>query len=67
MYRFEYDENLARKAIADEALQIGIEKGREDEKFEMVKNLLFAKTPLEYIVAATGWSEEKILELAVKN
>ena len=72
MYWFEYDEDLARKAIADEAWQIGIErgieqgieKGREKEKFEMVKNLLLAKTPLKYIVAATGWTEEKILKLA---
>ena len=71
MYWFEYDENLARKAIADEALQIGIEKGieegREKEKFEMIKNFLKAQTPLKYIVAATGRTEEKILEFAGKN
>lgn len=67
MLGFEYDENLARKAIADEAMQIGIEKGREEEKFEMVKNLLLAKTPLKYIVTATGWNEEKILKFAEKN
>ena len=63
MYWFEYDENLARKAIADEAYEIG----REEEKFEMVKNLLLAKTPLKYIVAATGWNEEKILKFLEKN
>lgn len=67
MLGFEYDENLARKAIADEAMQIGIEKGREEEKFEMVKNLLLAKTPLKYIVTATGWNEEKILKFLEKN
>ena len=41
----------------------GREEGREEKAFEMVKNLLLAKTPLKYIVAATGWSEEKILRM----
>lgn len=59
MLGFEYDEDLARKAIADES--------REEGKIEMVKNLLLAKTPLKYIVSATGWSEEKILKFAGEN
>ena len=33
-----------------------------EERFKMVKNLLLAKTPIEYIKVATGWSEEKILQ-----
>ena len=60
MLGFEYDEDLAKKAIQEDAL----EKGREEKAIEMVKNLLMAKTPLKYIVAATGWSEEKILKFA---
>lgn len=60
MLGFEYDDDLAKKAIQDEAR----EEGREESKIEMVKNLLLAKTPLKYIVAATGWSEEKILKFA---
>ena len=44
----------------------GRAEGHEEGKFEMVKNLLIAKTPLKYIVAATGWSEDKILQLAEK-
>lgn len=63
MLGFEYDENLARKARDDEVR----EETREESKIEMVKNLLFAKTPLKYIVAATGWNEEKILEFAEKH
>ena len=75
MLGFEYDEDLARKAIADEALQIGIgrgieqgiEKGREKEKFEMVKNLLTTSLPIQEIARVVGWTEEKILKFAEKN
>jgi len=71
MLGFEYDENLAKKAIADEALQIGIEKGieegREKEKFEMVKNLLTTNLSLEEIARVVGWTKEKILKFAGKN
>ena len=45
----------------------GREEGRIENKIEMVKNLLLAKTPLKYIMAATGWSEERILKLANDN
>ena len=38
------------------------ERGREEERFELIKNLLTADTPLKYIIKATGWSEEKLLE-----
>ena len=36
---------------------------RTEERFQIVKNFLLAKTPIEYIKAATGWSEEKILQV----
>ena len=63
MLGFEYDDDLAKKAIKEE----GRDEGREESKIEMVKNLLLAQTPLKYIVAATGWNEEKILKLAEEN
>ena len=56
MLGFEYDEDLPKKAIQDEA--------QEEKAIEIVKNLLLAQTPLKYIVAATGWSEDKILKFA---
>ena len=37
-------------------------EGRLEERFQMVKNLILASTPIEYIKTATGWSEEKILQ-----
>ena len=40
------------------------EEGREEGRFDMVKKMLSVKTPIEYIVAATGWGKEKILKLA---
>lgn len=45
-------------ALLDRELQ-----GREEGRIEMVKNLLAANTPIKYIVKATGWSENKILQL----
>lgn len=41
----------------------GEEKGREEERIQMIKNLINVKTPIEYIIKATGWSEEKILQV----
>ena len=41
----------------------GHAEGRAEERFDMIKNLLLAKTPMEYIKNATGWSEEKILQV----
>lgn len=68
MFGFEYDDEVAKRVQLEEAREIGLEEGREEgreeSKIEMVKNLLLAKTPLKYIVAATGWSEEKILTFA---
>ena len=47
------------KEIKMDARAEGIEEG----SFKMVKNFLLAKTPIECIKVATGWSEEKILQL----
>lgn len=62
MSGFEYDEDLARKAIANEAYEIG----REEEKFEMVKNLLTTNLSIEEIARVVGWSKEKILKFTGK-
>ena len=48
-------------------IQERIEQARAEGSFAMVKKFLEAQTPIEYIIAATGWSKEKILQLAEKN
>ncbi len=40
---------------------------REETKTEMIKNFLSAKTPIKFIIEATGWTKEKILEFAQKE
>ena len=52
----------AREEGRNEGLAEGIETGRAEKLFQVVKNLLLAKTPIEYIKAATGWSEDNILQ-----
>jgi len=68
MLGLEYDAELEKQAWIEfgkeEGLAEGLAKGRAENKLEMVENLLKVGTPLEYIVAATGWSEEQILNLA---
>ena len=76
MLALEYDPELARQAWIEKGIEEGIERGikqgieqgveqgHAEEKISMVKHLLGAKTPLEYIIAATGWTKEKILSLA---
>lgn len=71
MLALEYDPELDRKAWHEKGLEEGLKvgreegrkKGRKEERFVLVKNLLKAKTPIEYIITATGWSKEKILEV----
>ena len=71
MLALEYDPELERQAWLEQGvkqgIEQGIEQGREEERFSIVKNLLEAKTPLKYIVAATGWTEEQILKLTGYN
>lgn len=59
MLGFEYDENLARKAIADEV--------REENTIEIVKNLLTTNLSLEEIARVVGWTKEKILSFSEEN
>ena len=45
----------------------GIVEGKAEGKFEMVKNLLNVGTPIEFIIKATGWSEDQILKATQSN
>ncbi len=59
---YEYDAELDRQAKYED----GIEQGRNSERAIMVKKLYKAGTPINFIMSATGWSEEQILA-AVKS
>ncbi len=41
----------------------GRAEGLIEGRVEMLKNLLAAGTPIEYIIKATGWTKEQILQL----
>ena len=56
----EYNEEWDKEASFND----GFRRGREEEKIAMVKSLLEVHNPIEYIVAATGWTKEEILKLA---
>ncbi|MBR4151671.1 MAG: hypothetical protein IKT98_01785 [Selenomonadaceae bacterium] len=62
----EYNEQWDKEAEYKYGFDEGFDNGAEKKQLEIVKNLLKVKTPIEYIVAATGWNEEKILKLAEK-
>ena len=53
----------AEKARA-QALEEGLNEGRKEKAIEMVKNLVAVGTPMEFIIKATGWSEEQILQIS---
>ena len=50
-----------------EGIVEGKAEGKAEGKFEMVKNFLNVGTPIEFIVKATGWSEDQILKVAQSN
>ena len=68
MYWFEYNADEEREAIErgafNRGVQSGIEQGVKQNTLEMVKNFVKAGTPLNFIEAATGWTEEQILAVA---
>ena len=66
MYWFEYNADEERAAIQKYAMELGRAEGREQNMLEMVRNLVKAGTPIQYIEAATGWNEQQIRN-AVKN
>lgn len=51
---------LDRELLGEER---GRSEGRAEERIDMVKNFLDVGTPIEFIIKATGWSEDKILKL----
>ena len=69
----EYNEEWDKEASFNDGFRRGDEYGfkrgkdigREEEKIAMVKTLLKVHNPIEYIVAATGLTEEEILKLAL--
>ena len=67
MLGFEYNEEDAKRAFIEygeeKGIERGIETGIERGKIELVRKLLNIDTPLKYIVEATGWNEEKILQI----
>lgn len=72
MLALEYDPELARQAWIEVGIEKGIklgvkqgiEQGVEKNRKEFIEKLLAAKTPIKYIITATGLTEEQILELA---
>ena len=58
-----WNEEDAHKSYYAQGLEQGREEGREESKFEMIKNLLLAKTPMKYIIQASGLSKEEILKI----
>ena len=63
MTRLEWNEDTARRVWQEEAL----EKGKKEKTIEMIRNFLAVGTPMEFIIKATGWSEEEILKTAQFN
>lgn len=51
------------KKIAEEAAKEAVEK----KTIELIKNLLSVNTPMEFIIKATGWSEDEILKTVQVN
>ena len=64
MLALEYDPELARQAWIEFCSEQGFEQGIEKNRKEFIEKLLAAKTPIKYIITATGLTEEQILELA---
>ena len=63
MLKLMWNEEDAHKSYYAQGLEQGREEGREESKFEMIKNLLLAKTPMKYIIQASGLSKEEILKI----
>ena len=56
--------------LAEERYYAGIEyleKGREEERSTLIRNFLKAGTPINFIMAATGWTQEQINKVAQQD
>ena len=60
MLKWEYDQEAEHKAIREDSLEEGWEKGREEERIDIVKNGLENNIPIETISIMTGVSIEEI-------
>ena len=70
MYWFEYDAEAAKRAMLEEMQEEreegrveGRAEGRTEGHLEMVKNFIKAGASINVIQKATGWSEEKIMQI----
>ena len=61
----------AREEGREEGIGIGREEGigigREEERSSLVRNLIKAGTPINFIMTATGWTEEQINKVAQQD
>ena len=68
MLDWEYDDEMAKKVQRQEAYEEGYNKATketaEKNTLAMIKGLLKEKFPIAGIARVTGWSEEKILQIA---
>ena len=60
----EYNEQWDKEASFNDGLETGRAEGREENKLEMVRNLLALNVSLEKISKASGWTVEEILRIA---
>ena len=66
-YNEQWDNDAKRAYYTEQFFQgfvQGFVQGCKEAYLSMIKNFLAVKTPIEFIVKATGWSEEQILKLA---
>ena len=55
-----WNEDAAKKSYIAQ----GKEEGRVETTLELVKNLMLAKTPLKYIIQATGLTKDEIIKIS---
>ena len=51
----------------DDARESYIAQGEEKGNANMIRKFLAVNTPMEYIIKATGWTEDKIREVALET
>ncbi len=47
----------------EQGMEQGIKKGKKETTIKMIRDFLDVGTPINFIVKATGWSEQQILAL----
>ena len=64
MFDWEYDDELAKKALRADIRDEIREEVQRETTLETIKNMLKEKFPIAGIARVTGWSKEKILQVA---